>query len=231
MVRSKCQHNERMRKMLRDHGLTLTLTFLFLLSILGHSVAGCKEYNEGQHEHGLPSITYRDYIFSAHFAASIFENWESEFLQMALYVFLTAFLYQRGSAESKDPDEREDVDEDPATHASDPDAPYPVRAGGLALTLYKRSLSLVLFLLFIVSFVFHLFASARENCREQLQHGQECISVSEHLGSPTFWFESFQNWQSEFLSVAALVVLSIFLREKGSPESKPVHTPHGQTGR
>lgn len=220
-----------MRKALRDNGLSLALLLLFLLSIVGHSVAGLAHYNEEQREHGQPALTYIDYITSAGFAESVFENWESEFLQMALYVLLTAFLYQRGSAESKDPDKPEDVDEDPSSHRSDPEAPDPVRSGGLALKLYQHSLFLALSLLFVASFVLHLVASARENCRDQLLHGQTCTTVIAYLGSATFWFESFQNWQSEFLSIATLVVLSIFLRQKGSPESKPVHAAHGKTGR
>jgi hypothetical protein len=220
-----------MRKALRDNGLTLVLTLLFLISILNQSLVGLAEYNEDQREHGRAPITYMDYITSAHFGESVFENWESEFLQMALYVFLTAFLFQRGSAESKDPDKTENVDEDPERHASDPDAPYPVRAGGLLLKLYKYSLSLVLFLLFTFSFVLHLITSTNENCRKQSAHAEPCTTAVEHLESSTFWFESFQNWQSEFLSIAMVVVLSIFLRQKGSPESKPVHAPHEATGR
>ncbi len=220
-----------MRRCLRENGLSLTLLTLFLFSIVGQSFTGLAHYNDEQREHGRPAITYLDYLSSAAFGESVFENWESEFLQMALYVVLTAFLYQRGSSESKDPDKREDVDDDPAAHVSDPDAPSPVRAGGWALRLYQYSLSLALFLLFVMSFALHLVTSAKESCREQLEHGQACTTTLAHLGSPTFWFESFQNWQSEFLSIAVLVVLSIFLRQKGSPESKPVHASYAETGR
>ena len=215
---------------MRNNGLSITLLLLFALSIGGHSIAGFAHHNEGQREHNQPTLTYIQYITSAGFGESVFENWESEFLQMALYVWLTSFLYQRGSAESKDPDKREEVDEDPGRHRSDHGAPYPVRAGGFALKVYQHSLSLTLFLLFAVSFVLHLVGSARENCREQSMHGQSCAGVLAHAGSASFWFESFQNWQSEFLSIGVVVVLSIFLREKGSPESKPVHAPHAATG-
>jgi membrane protein implicated in regulation of membrane protease activity len=176
-------------------------------------------------------VSFAVYLTSAAFSESVFENWESEFLQMALYVVLTSVLFQRGSAESKDPDRTEDVDEDPAAHSSDPHAPSPVRAGGWRLKLYQHSLSLALAGLFALSFFFHLEASAREECNQQMLHGQACTGVLAHARSATFWFESFQNWQSEFLSIAVLVVFSIYLRQRGSPESKPVHAPHSATGK
>jgi cell division protein FtsW (lipid II flippase) len=220
-----------MPKPIRDNGLTLVLLLLFLVSLAGHSVVGRAKYNEDQEEHGRPTVTYAGYVTSSAFIESVFENWESEFLQMALYVWLTSFLYQRGSAESKDPDEREEVDEEPETHQSDPEAPSPVRLGGVVLKLYENSLSLALLFLFLISFVLHLRGSVGESCRESLMHGGTCSTMIEHLGSSSFWFESFQNWQSEFLSIAVVVVFSIFLRQKGSPESKPVHTPHAKTGK
>ena len=220
-----------MPKVIRDNGLSITVLLLFVVSLAGQSLAGHRQYNDEQRDHGRFPITYAQYIQSAAFVESVFENWESEFLQMALYVWLTSFLYQRGSAESKDPDKPEDVDEDPEKHRLDPKAPSPLRAGGLVLKIYQNSLSLALFLLFLVSFVLHLVGSSGESCREQSLHGQPCSTVVEQLGTATFWFESFQNWQSEFLSIAVLVVLSIFLRQKGSPESKPVHAPHSKTGK
>src|SRR4051794_10098496 len=220
-----------MSKIIRDNGLTIALLLLFLFSFAGQSVTGCAKYNGDQHEHGRPAITYGEYLTSAAFLESVFENWESEFLQMAVYVWLTSFLYQRGSAESKDPDKSEEVDEEPEKHRFDPYAPPPVRSGGFALRVYENSLAVALFLLFLISFVLHLKGSAGESCHEQSMHNRACSTVLEHLGSATFWFESFQNWQSEFLSIAVLVVLSIFLRQKGSPESKPVHASHSRTGK
>ena len=220
-----------MAKLIRDNGLTITLFVLFTFSFAGQSLTGLAKYNEDQHEHGKPAIPYGEYVTSPAFVESVFENWESEFLQMAVYVWLTSFLYQRGSAESKDPDRSEEVDDDPENHRSDPEAPGPVRAGGLALKIYKNSLALALMLLFLRSFLLHLIGSAGESCREQMMHGGACSTVVEQLGRSTFWFESFQNWQSEFISIGVLVVLSIFLRQKGSPESKPVHASHAKTGK
>jgi hypothetical protein len=161
----------------------------------------------------------------------VFENWESEFLQMAAYVLATVFCFQRGSAESKDPDSRDEVDEDPRQHQHEPQAPGPVRKGGLALTLYAHSLSTALALLFVVSFLGHAASGTRQYNAEQRLHGQAPVSMRQYLGTARFWFESFQNWQSEFLAVGTVVVLSIWLRERGSPESKPVHRAHAETGR
>lgn len=220
-----------MRTVLRDNGLSLALAALFLLSLIGHSIAGLAHFNEDQREHSQPAVTYFEYVSSASFAESVFENWESEFFQMAIYVVLTAVLYQRGSAESKDPDKTEDVDEDPGKHRADPNAPYPVRAGAPWLTVYQYSLSLALTVLFLVSFVLHWSSSTRQSCREQVLHGEACTTMLAHLQTSTFWFESFQNWQSEFLSIGVVVVFSIFLRHRGSPESKPVHASYRDTGR
>ena len=220
-----------MRTYLKNNGLTIVLLLLFALSIAGHSLAGHRQFNQQQREHGQTAVRYTEYLTGGQFLSSVFENWESEFFQMALYVWLTSFLFQRGSAESKDPDEKAEVDEDPNEHRSAPDAPSPVRAGGWILKLYSHSLTRALLLLFVVSWVLHLVASSRWNCQDQTTHGQPCDTVVEHLKSSDFWYESLQNWQSEFLSIALVVVLSIFLRQKGSAESKPVHAPHSSTGR
>jgi hypothetical protein len=170
------------------------------------------------------------YALSGHFLSAIFENWESEFLQMSAYVMLTAILFQRGSAESKDPDEPASQDQDPKDRQTAGDVPWPVRVGGVARTLYSYSLGIALALLFALSFVLHLRYSAEDANAEAVMHGQPPVSLLDHLGSAQFWFESLQNWQSEFLSTAVLVVLSIYLRSKGSPESKPVAAPHSETG-
>jgi membrane protein implicated in regulation of membrane protease activity len=204
---------------------------LFGLFLLGHSLTGYAAYNADQHAHQQPPIRYAAYLVSGHLWGSVWENWESEFLQMAAYVLLTVWLFQRGSAESKDPDIPEEVDEDPSTHQHDPDAPGPVRRGGLALRVYQHSLALALFGLFFLSFVGHGVSGAAHYNAEQRTHSQPTVSVLHYMGTSQFWFESFQNWQSEFLAVGALVVLSIWLRERGSPESKPVHKAHTETGR
>src|SRR5215210_1502606 len=203
---------------------------LFALSIVGQSIVGEREFNEDQRAHSQPTVGYFGYLRTGHFVEAVFENWESEFLQMSAYVLLTVFLYQKGSAESKDPDQPNPADADPREHRDDPKAPWPVRQGGWALRLYEHSLTIALFLLFALSFFLHAAGGAREYSAEQLEHGEQAVSTLEYLGTSRFWFESFQNWQSEFLSVGAIVVLSIFLRQRGSPESKPVAAPHDETG-
>jgi len=219
-----------MRQTFRNNGLSLTMFSLFLVFLIGQSIAGYRHYNDEQASHQQSPLSYLAYLGSSHLWTAVFENWESEFLQMAAYVFLTAFLYQRGSAESKDPDQHEAVDEDPREHRDDPHAPGPVRTGGMVLALYQHSLSLALGVLFVVSFLGHALSGTVHYNAEQRAHGQETVSVVQYMGTSRFWFESLQNWQSEFLAVGTLAVLSIWLREKGSPESKPVHSAHDETG-
>ena len=219
-----------MGRIWRENSLSIVMFGLFFISVLGQSIAGRLEFNEDQQDHGLPRVGYVEYLATGHFVEAIFENWESEFLQMGMYVVLTAFLRQKGSAESKKLEGEEPVDEDPAKSRGKKDAPWPVRQGGLALKLYENSLAIALGVLFVLSFLLHAAGGAREYSQDQLVHGAQPVSMIEYLGTSRFWFESFQNWQSEFLSIGVLVVLSIFLRQKGSPESKPVATPHHETG-
>jgi hypothetical protein len=224
-----------MRRFLKDNGLTVVLVLLFALTLFGHSLAGRLEYNEEQRDHGGVEVSYGAYLSTGHFVESVFENWESEFFQMGLYVYLTSLLVQRGSAESKKPRDEpggdsQEIDEDPATHRDDADAPGPVRRGGWLLRLYSNSLSLAFLFLFVVSVVGHALGGAVEYNADLRHHGQPPVSTLKYLTSSTFWFESLQNWQSEFLAVIGIVVLSIHLRQRGSPESKPVHAPHRQTG-
>ena len=178
----------------------------------------------------MPAIGFGSYLSSGHFISAVFENWESEFLQMAAYVLLTIFLFQKGASESKKPDEVNPEDESPSAHRGDPDAPWPVHRGGLLLKLYSHSLSIALVTLFLTSFWLHLAGSTRRINEEAILHNQATQTVVETLGDPQFWYESFQNWQSEFLSIGVLLLLGIYLRERGSPESKPVSAPHAMTG-
>jgi hypothetical protein len=220
-----------MRTWVRDNGLTLALLLLFAASFAGHAVTGLVENNKNLAEHGQATFTFGQYLVSGAFLSTVFENWESEFLQMCAYVMLTAYLYQRGSPESKDPDQAEaPQDRDPALDAHKTDAPWPVRKGGAWRALYSHSLGLAMFGLFLSSLVLHWLNSARDAAEEAMQHGSPPPTALQHLADAHFWFESFQNWQSEFLSTAVLVVLGIVLRERGSPESKPVGAPHSQTG-
>ena len=218
-----------MPRIFKDNGLTIVLMLLFLASIVGHWLTGWRVENEELTRHGGSAISLGQYAVHPHFISSVFENWESEFLQMSAYVVLTAMLIQRGSAESRDP-EAPPRDADLEAQARKPGAPAALRAGALIRWLYARSLGITLILLFVGSFMLHWRSSAEIAAGEAASHGELAPTAMEFLWDPQFWLESFQNWQSEFLSTAMLVVLSIFLRQRESPESKPVAAPHSHTG-
>jgi len=219
-----------MNRFLRNNGLTVVLLSMFLLSLAGQTLTGHHEFNEDQREHGRQTVSLGEYLSTGHFVEAVFENWESEFLQMATYVFLTAFLFQKGSSESKDPEKVERVDIIPKGARRKQESPWPVRYGGLPLKLYQHSLGLAFVILFLASVALHAYGGMREYNQDQLVHGGEAVSFAGYFATSRFWFESFQNWQSEFFSTAVLVVLSIWLRQKGSPESKPVDAPYDETG-
>jgi len=206
------------------------LSALFIACWIGQAAFGFAEYNQSRREHGFQSVGLLDYARTGHLWEATFENWESEFFQMGLFVLLTVRLYQRGSSESKSPDERNECDADPASHRQDPKAPWPVRRGGLASKLYEHSLSTAFVALFLLSFVLHAVAGVQNVNEQHRLEGLPEQTLGEYVTSAQFWFESFQNWQSEFLAVLAIVVFSIFLREKGSAQSKAVAAPHDETG-
>jgi hypothetical protein len=221
----------RFTRLLYENGLSLAFFGLFAVAACGQAWAGFADFNQELSDHGRAPVAFAHYLVSGHFLEALFENWESEFLQMALFVVLTVWLRQKGSSESKKLEpEPVEVDEDPRKHRNDSDAPWPVRRGGLWLGVYEHSLTLALAALFLVSFVLHgAFGMAKSN-QERLLHGEASQRFLEYVGSSRFWYESFQNWQSEFLSVFAIIVLSIFLRQRGSSQSKPVAAAHGETG-
>ena len=224
------QRHTGIRRFLFENGLVLAATLLFVLSFGGQIVAGHAVYNEEQREHGQQEVGLGQYLRTGAFVEATAENWESEFLQMGVFVVLTAFLFQRGSSESKTPEAPHPVDQRPEEAIGDPEAPGPVRRGGLSLALYKHSLSIALFAMFAISFALHAAGGAAAYNEEQQEHGGSVVTTLGYLAASHFWFESFQNWQSEFLSVAVLVLLSVWLRQQGSPQSKPVAAPHSDTG-
>lgn len=219
-----------MRNWLRDHGLLLANVGLFVIFLVGMILAGVRSYNSDQSAHHQAGVSLWGYLHTGNFVEATFENWESEFLQMGMYVVLTAWLFQRGSSESKPIGQPAPQDEDPREADKRSQVPAPVRRGGLVLVLYERSLASLFFLLFALSIVGHALGGAKDYSQQQLEHGDAAVSVWQYVRTAQFWFESLQNWQSEFLAVGALVVLSIFLRQRGSPESKPVAASHHQTG-
>ena len=212
---------------LRRNGLTLAFAGLALASLVGQAITGHHAENEELRRHGEALLTMSQYLGGGPFLSALFENWESEFLQMGLFVLFTVWLRQQGASESRPLDPAQ---EDPEPRVPRAEQPWPMRRGGLWQRLYEHSLSAALLLLFLASFVLHWFHSWRLHADEQRQHGEAATGLLPYLGDPGFWFESFQNWQSEFLAVAVLCLLSIWLREKDSPQSKKMHARHSDTG-
>jgi hypothetical protein len=219
-----------MKAWLRFNGLSVTVIAIFLALLIGQCLTGWQTHNEERTSAGAPELSLTQYLGSGHFGEATSENWESEFLQMAAYVLLTVFLRQKGSAESKSFSGDEPVDRDPRLDRNKPDVPLPVRRGGLLLKVYEYSLTLAFLVLFLMAFAWHAVGGLRLENDERALDGLAPIEFSEFFASSEFWFQSLQNWQSEFLAVGAIVLLSIWLRQRGSPESKPVSAPHGQTG-
>ena len=218
-----------MKKFLRENGLSLTFTLLTLVTLAGQILVGWHVFNNELSDYGRLPLTLKDYLTSGHCLEAVFENWESEFLQMGLYVVLTIWLFQKGSSESKPLDEDSPADRPPSP--TRPGAPWPVRRGGWVLTVYENSLGIAFFALFALTFWLHALGGLKAHNTEQVLKGKtDMLTLWEFMGTSEFWFQSLQNWQSEFLSVLSIVVLSIFLRQKGSPESKPVDAADSETG-
>ena len=199
---------------------------MFAIFLAGQFVTGFYDYNGSQVEHHQSPVTMSAYAATGHWWESVFENWESEFLQMAVFVLLTTVLVQKGSPESRRPHVHEPVDADPRDFANLPNVPWPVRRGGWILRVYENSLGLAFVLLFLISWVGHAIGGYVAFSSDQVEHGSARPAFIDYLASSRFWFESFQNWQSEFFSIAAMVWLAVYLRQRGSPESKPVHSSH-----
>jgi hypothetical protein len=216
---------------LRLRGLLLANLVLFVGFLIGLMFTGHAQQNAELTDHGRAAETFTQYLGSSSFGEAVFENWESEFLQMFMYVLLTAYLVQKGSAESRPLDEPAPQDEDPRDHRNDRGAPWPVRRGSaVVLTLYENSLAIAFGLAFLLSIWLHAVTGAAAYSEEQELHGSAAVTTWQYLGTSQFWYESLQNWQSEFLAVAAIIGGSIYLRQRRSAQSKPVHAPHSETG-
>jgi O-antigen ligase len=210
------------------NSLSIVFLILFVFSLIGQFYTGWKEHNNELKDDKYAPISISAYATTGHFISSTFENWESEFLQMALFVILTRTLRQKGSSESKKLEEEEEVDKDPDPNKRD--APWPVHRGGIILALYKHSLSIALIALYLICFLLHTYGSLKDYNDEEMRSGKPVETFVQYLTSSRLWFESFQNWQSEFLSIFAIVILSIYLRQQGSSQSKPVDAANSYTG-
>lgn len=217
-----------MKRFLRDNGLSLFFFALFVLALLGQSVAGLLRTNQELSEHGQPLETYLSFVFSSDFVVDVAENWQSEFLQFLLFIAATVWLVQRGSPESKKPgDEGVESDEDQMVGPHTPDdGPRWARVTGWRRTVYENSLALVMGGIFLMSWLLQSLAGTVVMNEENAQHGEPPVSWTQYLASPEFWDRTLQNWQSEFLAVGTMVAFSIFLRQRGSSESKPVGLSH-----
>jgi hypothetical protein len=221
-----------MSSFLRKNSLTLFFLTILLVALVGQSVAGLAEFNAQQTAAGLEQLSYAGYLTSSDFATDVAENWQSEFLQFTLYILATVYLVQRGSSESKEPDKaglESDAEQRVAEFAND-DSPAWARVRGWRLQVYSRSLTLVMAAIFTASWVAQSVAGRAAYNAQQLSQLQDPVSWLDYVTSADFWSRTLQNWQSEFLAVASMAVFAVYLRQRGSPESKPVGTSHRSTG-
>jgi hypothetical protein len=221
-----------MRRFARDNGLGLFFGGIFLASLVGQALVGHADFNHLQARHHDDPISLGRYVFSSDFGADLLENWQSEYLQFTLYILMTVWLLQRGSPESKELGKaglESEKDQKLGEHA-DPDSPKWARLGGLRTRIYSNSLLIVMAAIWLASWLVQSITGRVTYNAEQFDHQEAAVSWLQYVGTSDFWNRTLQNWQSEFLAVGSMAVLSIYLRQRGSPESKPVGAPHGATG-
>jgi hypothetical protein len=221
-----------MRRFLRENSLSLGFGALFLLTLVGQAFAGVADLNDQRLSDGLDPVSLGRFLTSSSFAVDVMENWQSEYLQFFLYIFATVWLIQRGSAESKKLEEagpESDEKQRVGSHAK-PDSPAAVRAGGWRTAVFSRSLGLVMGALFLLTWTSSSIAGWAAFNSDQLGSHEDPVTWLGYLGAADFWNRSFQNWQSEMLAVGSMAIFSVYLRQRGSPESKPVGAPHAVTG-
>ncbi len=221
-----------MKRFLKDNGLTLFFAAIFLLALTGQALTGHADHNDQLMTDGADPISLVRYITSSDFAVDVAENWQSEYLQFTLYILVTVWLVQRGSSESKTPDQvglESDQDQKVGPYA-DNDSPAWAKARGMRLRIYSHSLVAVMAVIFFLSWLAQSIAGRVAFNHEAIRQQEPTLSWFGYVWSADFWNRTFQNWQSEFLAVASMAVFAIYLRERGSPESKPVGTAHTATG-
>jgi hypothetical protein len=221
-----------MKRFLRENSLGLVFGLLFLIVLIAQAFAGHADFNQQQLTEGLPPVSFWRYVTSASFGVDVLENWQSEYLQFFLYIFLTVWLLQKGSPESKGLDEagRESEQDQKIGDYADENSPSWARARGFKLWLFSNSLGLVMGLLFLLSWLGQSIAGASAYNEQQLGDLEDPVSWPQYLLEPDFWNRTLQNWQSELLAVASMAVLAIYLRQRGSSQSKPVGSAHATTG-
>lgn len=221
-----------MRRFWRENSLTLVFISLFLVTAMGEAAAGYFSFNQQQVAHGQSTYTFTRYLVSSQFAEELSENWQSEFLQFASFIILGVWFRQKGSTQSKELAEswlETDREQQVGAYARQ-NSPAWARVSGWRRTLFSNSLVMLMAFLFFASWAAQMLTGWSIYNDEQRVHHQPPVSLAGYAGSPDFWEHTLQNWQSEFLAVASITIFSVFLRQRGSPQSKPVGSPHEETG-
>jgi len=227
-----------MRKFVRDQSLTLFFLVILLLALVGQAIAGHADYNNDQMAHAAlldepaRTISLGRYLTSSEFGHAVMENWQSEYLQFTLFIMATIWFVQRGSPESKELAKAgtETKKDQKLERYADESSPLWARVGGVRTFLYSNSLLLVMGLIFLGSWFAQSVTGRAAHNAEQADHVQPTLSWLEYVGSADFWESTLQNWQSEFLAVGSMAIFAVYLRQRGSPESKPVGESHEATG-
>jgi hypothetical protein len=221
-----------MRRFLKHNGLSVFFLVLFLAALGFQAVAGHADFNEDQDRHGNPHMSFGRYVVSSEFGTAVLENWQSEYLQFTLFILTTVWLLQRGSPESKELGKAglgSDEEQKVGPHA-DPKSPVWAKVDDIRRRIYENSLLIVMAAIWLASWFAQSVTGVSEYNSERLDHHQLPVSWIDYLGRPDFWEKTLQNWQSEFLAVGSMAILAVYLRQRGSPESKPVGAPHDATG-
>jgi len=221
-----------MRTFLKHNGLSILFLLLFVAALLLQAFAGHADFNEDQLRHDNPTMSLGRYVMSSQFGVAVLENWQSEYLQFTLFILATVWLLQRGSPESKQLDKagrESDRDQRVGSHAR-ADSPRWAKAADVRRTLFENSLLIVMAAIWLGSWFAQSITGVNEYNADRLDHHQLPVSWADYLGRPDFWEKTLQNWQSEFLAVGSMAILAVYLRQRGSPESKPVGAPHHATG-
>ena len=221
-----------MRRFILHNSLSLFFLAIFLAALTGQAIAGHSLYNQEQLAHGGEPISLGRYLISSHFGQAVMENWQSEYLQFMLFMLATVWLLQRGSPESKELGKagRESERDQKIGEHAEPGSPLWAKVGGWRTAIYSNSLLIVMSVVFFGAWFAQSVTGWSEYNSEQVDHGEPTVSWLGFVGTSDFWEATFQNWQSEFLAVGSFAVLAVYLRQRGSPESKPVGEPHHRTG-
>jgi hypothetical protein len=221
-----------MRRFLKQNSLSIVFLLLFVAALAGQAIAGHADFNEQQLRHGDPEISLSRYVVSSEFGVDVMENWQSEYLQFTLFVLLTVWLLQRGSPESKELDKSglESDEQQKVGQYAQQNSPRWAKVDGIRRTIYENSLLIVMGTFWLGTWFAQSLTGVSQYNSERLDHHMDTVTWASYIGRPDFWNRTLQNWQSEFLAVGSMAILAVYLRQRGSPESKPVGAPHSATG-